>query len=338
MKVPHRAAAVLATAWLAVGSSCLLAQQPTSKGKVDDLVAQLTSEDPKIAEEARRSLEGMGAGVVPALFEKLLVADWTLKPRLLEVLSAHAREFAKQKLLNGNDTEKIYAALVYELTRAGQPDDYDTPEFAAMVDALLRAIKSDDKYLRAAAIDALLHDRENDIVFQHYHEIVPAMISSFDVDLVIKRRTRAGGFATLWNICMALESLAGDRLAFFESEAAMQQRAKAKGIPAGASDTAQVRLLIDANRQALEGLRDEFTAWWRKNSTKSIDEIGKLMIERNLAVLEAESSPSTERARAATGSLETWTGHIRARTSTEWRAWWNENAHSYTGPLPRAED
>ena len=122
---------------------------------VDAHVANLTSEDAKVAEEARHYLEAKGADVVPVLFDKLLVADWTLRPRLLEVLSKHGREFAKQKLLAGNETEKTFAGLVYELTRAGQPDDYDTPEFAAMVEALLKAIKSDDKTLRAAAEQAL---------------------------------------------------------------------------------------------------------------------------------------------------------------------------------------
>jgi hypothetical protein len=41
----------------------------------------------------------------------------------LEVLSAHGREFARQKFLKGNETDKIYAALVYELTRAGLPSE-----------------------------------------------------------------------------------------------------------------------------------------------------------------------------------------------------------------------
>ena len=38
-------------------------------------VANLPSEDAKVAEEARTKLEAMGAEVVPALFDKLLVAD-----------------------------------------------------------------------------------------------------------------------------------------------------------------------------------------------------------------------------------------------------------------------
>ncbi|MEK7710521.1 MAG: hypothetical protein AAB341_01380, partial [Planctomycetota bacterium] len=306
--------------------------------EIEELTRQLTSEYSKVGEEARRNLETMGAEVVPKLFDKLLVADWTLKPRLLEVLSAHGREFAKQKLLKGNETEKSYAALLYELTRAGEPNDYDTAEFKAMVDALLKAIKSDDKYLRAAAIDALLHDTEKGVVFEHYRDLVPAMISSFDVDLVIKRRTRAGGFVTLWNICMALESLGGDRLAFFESEKAMQARAKGKRIPAGASDTAQVRVFIDANGQHLDVLRQDLASWWTKHSTQSVVEIGKLMIERNLSILEREPFPDTERARVVIGSLETWTGNVKPRSFEEWRAWWRENQDSYAGPLTRSED
>ncbi len=123
--------------------------------EIDRLVQALTSEDAKVGEEARTKLDAMGAEVVPALFEKLPAADWTLKPRLLEVLSANGREFAKQKLLKGNDTEKIYAALVYDLTRADEADDHGTPEFAAMVEALLNAIDTDNEYLRAAAQQTL---------------------------------------------------------------------------------------------------------------------------------------------------------------------------------------
>ena len=39
--------------------------------EVDAQVANLTSEDQKVAEEARRTLEAKGADVVPVLFEKL---------------------------------------------------------------------------------------------------------------------------------------------------------------------------------------------------------------------------------------------------------------------------
>lgn len=304
---------------------------------VDAHVANLSSEDPKVAEEARRYLEARGADVVPGLFDKLLVADWTLRPRLLEVLSANGREFAKQKLKNGSDTEKIYAALVYELTRAGEPDDYDTPEFKAMVEALLKAIKTEDKNLRAASIDALLHDPSNALAFRYYYDLVPAMILSFDVDLVIVRRTRAGGFVTLWNICMALEWLAGDRLAFLDSEPAMQQRAKESKVPVDATDTAQVQAFIEANRGAIEELRTELIQWWRAHSTKSIAEIGRLIIERDISILEREPSLDTERSRAAKGGLRSWTGEIRPRTATEWRAWWSEHQIDYRGPIEGQE-
>lgn len=56
--------------------------------ELEPLVGNLTSEDAKTAGDARQTLESMGPEVVPVLFEKLLTADWTLRPRLLEVLAA----------------------------------------------------------------------------------------------------------------------------------------------------------------------------------------------------------------------------------------------------------
>ncbi len=299
--------------------------------EIETLVKSLTSEDGDSARDARRKLEAKGAEVVPVLFGKLQAADWELKPGLLEVLSAHGREFAKQKLLNGNDTEKIYAALVYELTRAGQPDDYDTPEFKVMVEALLKAIKSEDKYLRAAAVVALIHDERSSLQFQYYYEIVPSLISSFDTDLVINRRGGFDSFATLLlGMCLTLDGLAGDRLAF--AEATLDRDTKLLEDHERLSDRGLVRGFLRVNKDEIAKLRQYWNTWWVRNSGENLVELGSQIIERNLAILDAEQSADTQRAAMATGGLGAWTGESYGDSVSAWRTWWNARKKEYQGP------
>ncbi len=314
-----------------IGLSLSLACTARGGPDVEALVADLTSEDVKTALEAQKNLEAMGADVVPVLFDKLLVADWTLRPRLLEVLSANGREFAKQKLLKGNDTEKIYAALVYELTRAGQPDDYDSPEFDAMVKSLLRAIKSDDKYLRAAAVVALIHDERSSLPFKYYHDIVPALISSFDTDLVIYRRAHFDSFATLiLGMCLTLDGLVGDRLAF--TEARLDRDTKLLEDHERLSDRGRVRGFLRINKGEIATLREYWSSWWARHSSDNLIELGSLIIERNLAIFDAEPSADSLRAAIAGGGLEAWTGESFGDSASAWRTWWNARKREYQGP------
>ena len=124
MKAGRIACSIVACLSFALSVRCVEGRNAT-ESDIETLVKALTSEDAGTTREAQKKLEAMGAEIVPTLFEKLLRADWELKPRLLEVLSAHGRDFAKQKLLNGNDTEKIYAALVYELSVSCAAEDFD---------------------------------------------------------------------------------------------------------------------------------------------------------------------------------------------------------------------
>lgn len=300
--------------------------------EIEKLTQQLTSEDAKVAQEARAKLEGMGAEVAPALFEKLPGADWTLKPRLLEVLSANGRELAKQKLLKGNETEKIYAALVYELTRAGQPDDHDTPEFAAMVEALLKAIKSDEKYLRAAAGHALVYDEKSTVFFNHLHEIVPALISSFDTELVVRRRAREDvSEVVMLGICLTLDALIGDRPAYLEFSRRLGKQTVPSGNTGASIQRAMSRDLV-AYRAQMDELRTYWNDWWKQHANMSVGEIGKLMIERDISLLRGISATTRhESTMAASFSLRLWTGQFVFDAETA-EKWWKDNRSTYHGP------
>ena len=301
---------------------------------VDAQVANLTSEDPKAAEEARRNLEAKGADVVPVLFDKLLVADWNLRPRLLEVLSKHGREFAKQKLKNGSETEKIYAALVYELSVAcaGEEHDYDSPEFKAMVEALLRALKGEDKYLRAAAGLALVYDDGSTVFFEHFHEIIPALISSFDTDLVIDRHER-GGPAEVVFIAIAekLDAFIGDRLAYGDFESGPRDDSVRLHGDSGAELQRSMSKIIAAYRPRLDQLKHYWQTWWDEHSKMTPRELGTVIIERNLKLLEQTAPPRGDEVwMGAKWSLRLWAG--TSVYPRDWATWWGTKKPTYAGP------
>jgi hypothetical protein len=332
MQVRFHPLALIAAAWLTFGPSCVHAQQTPPVGKTDELIGQLTSEDPKLAESAKQALEAMGAEVVPVLFAKLLTADWTLKPRLLEVLSAHGREFAKKKLLTSNDTEKIYAALVYELTRGAEPDDYGTLQFAAMIESLLRAIKSDDKYLRAAAGLAVVYDRKSTVFFDHFHEVVPALLSSFDTELVIKRRAPEDpSDVLLAGICFRLDGFIGDRLAYAQTETALWAGVKDFPLePNGMQRT--LSKLLPSWRPHLDTLRQYWQTWWDDHKNLSTVAIGRIIIERNISFLEAANNSGGYQDSVVVSSLlELWTRRFFTK-GREARTWWTAHKDTYQGP------
>lgn len=313
--------------------SLLLACAVRATPDVDVQVSNLTSEDAKVAGEARTKLEAMGADVVPVLFEKLLVADWNLRPRLLEVLSAHGREFAKKKLLKGSETEKIYAALTYELSVAcaGDEHDYDSAEFKAMVEALLLAIYSEDKSLRAAAGAALVYDKDEDsiVFFDHLHEIVPALISSFDTDLIFDRCNRGGPVnVVLIVIGMNLTAFVGDRLINVEKEV-FTRPAEAK-VDDPRDPQARMRKVLSDNRAKVAELRTYWETWWTAHSKLTAVEIGSLMIERSLRVLALDPSSNDDWSTlTAEWCLMKWTGSYHFN----WNDWWEKNKASYKGPI-----
>jgi hypothetical protein len=321
---------------LALVNAAACAGPEDAPPEIGKLTQQLTSEDVKVAKEARAKLEAMGAEVVPALFEKLPAADWTLKPRLLEVLSAHGREFAKQKLKKGTENEKTYAALVFELTRAGEKPDHDTPEFKAMVEALLKAIKSEDKSLRAVAGAALVYDEDNTVFFDHLHEIIPALISSFDTELVVRRRAREDASEVVMvGICLRLDALIGDRLAYLEFSRRLGKQTVPSGNTGASIQRAMSRDLV-AYRAQLDELGTYWNDWWKQHANMSVGQIGTLMIERDISLLkEISATTRHESTMAASFSLRLWTGQF-VFNAGEAEKWWKDNRSTYHGPrVPR---
>ncbi len=298
---------------------------------IEMFVKELTSKDADASREAQQKLETLGADIVPVLFGKLPTADWELKPRLLEVLSGNGREFAKQMLLNGTETEKTYAALVYELTRAGERGDHDTPEFAAMVEVLLEAIKSDDKYLRAAAVLALVHDHESNVFFRYLHDLIPVLISSFDTDLIVRRRARGDpSDVVLVGICLRLDAFIGDRLAYLNIE-----RTLWKGIQlseqSGTGLQHSMRQFLTGNATILQELRKYWETWWQGHNKLRPVEIGRLAIERNIALWETAGTDNRFDNVVLYSFLKTWTGESFLDAAHA-RAWWKEENDHYTGP------
>jgi len=332
MKVGRSGSIILVCLCLALSVHCARGYGG-NESEIETLVKSLTSEDESAAGDARRKLEEKGAEIVPVLFGKLLTSDWELKPRLLEVLSAHGREFATQKLLQGTDAEKTYAALVYELSFPCNDDhhDYDSPGFKAMVEALLKALKSDDKNLRAAAGAALLYDEGegSTVFFDHLHEIVPVLISSFDTDLIIDRCQRAGPVnVVLMLIGMNLEVLVGDR--FIDVDKEVFSRPPEMKINDPRDPQAYMRKVLSDNRAKVAELRAEWETWWNEHSKLTAAEIGRLMIERSLRVVAADpSSTDDSTSMAAELCLEKWTGSYHFN----WNDWWEKNKASYKGPI-----
>ena len=317
------------TILMAISCQIVIAQSDVPQPDVAHLIGQLTQDDPAAVEKVQQQLKDMGADIVPAIFQRLMAADWDLKPRLLEVLSEHGQEFAKQKLLSpdSNEDQKVCAALAYELSvdcsKTNRRHDYGSPEYSAMVRALLKGMKSEDKSTRAACAAALLYDEHSLVFFDHLHEIVPALISCFDSELVIDRCVREGPAAiVLIPICLNLESLVGDRFVntvrelLVVADRHLEIRDEQK----------RLRAVLSDGRAKVEGFRTYWQDWWNQHSQLSAAEIGRLMIERSLRVL--ASTKDDETTYSAERCLKKWSGSYEL----DWNAWWDQNKATYRGP------
>lgn len=304
------------------------------------LVRELVSEDAKTAREAEEQLHRMPYAV-PALFERLVEANWDLKPPLLEVLARvkGGRDYARSKLFYGMEAEKTYAALLYELIDQGE--DTESCEYAAMVEVLLKALKSEDKKLRAAAGLAVIYEENSaPVVFQHLHEIIPALISSFDTDLVIDRRWRGDPSDIIFfGICYRIDVLIGNRFAFQDFLSDPQNHS----VRLEGDDTFSLRRTVpkflSANRQEINKLKSFWRNWWNKHSELSLREIGIAIIERNLRVLDVlDPRQWADHDAMAHGSLELWTQGIYSRAPDDWASWWSKHKETYEGPIQRTKE
>ncbi len=319
----------------------------TADPVLERLIQELLSEDAKIARDAQKELTRMGAAV-PALFQKLVKSGWDIKQPLLEVLAeiTEARDYARVKLFHGTEEEKTYAAILYELIDLGE--DTTSRAYAVMVEALLKALKSEDKSLRAAAGLALINSETSTLFFEHLHEIVPALISSFDTALVIGRRSREDPTTVVfWGICLRLDTIIGDRLAFADVKETLRKKGASLGTDHSDLRRTMVRLLA-AGREEVDGLRAYWNEWWKAHASMSAVEIGALIIERNLRILPNRradsiyssmahrSSAETERYLSANWSLELWAGVSCDIVDDDWGAWWDQRKATYAGPKPHS--
>lgn len=337
----------LCFAGLQVDESKPDAAEKPNEPDIERLVKDLISQEAKVAREARKQLERM-AHAVPVLFKKLVATDWDLKPPLLEVLARihGGRDYARLKLFHGTPEEKTYAALLYELIDQGE--DSESREYPVMVEVLLEALKSEDKYLRAAAGRALIHyEEDNTAFFEHFHEIVPVLISSFDTDLVIDRRHRDDPTQVVFiGISMWLDVMIGDRMAYLDVESNLWKTVGPLG-----DDHLELRRgmvqVLTANREDIENLRAYWQEWWNKHRKMSVVEIGRLIIERNLRFI-PEPKPTRremikwplakrEQYRLSEWSLELWTGEYFLPHEDS-RKWWTQHKAAYKGPIRRRKE
>jgi len=299
---------------------------------VDDLIARLCSPDGTISRQASQELLAARDELAPVFFDRYVSADWSIKPRLLERLVGTTHAIVRTKLLHGTDSERIHAALLCAYSKLSSCRE-------AAVAPLLGAMKSDDKHLRAVASYALVYDDENGVVFDHFHEIVPVLISSFGTPIILDLHGNSPGNSLIFGIGTALDALIGDRLAFLEMQSKLRRvnSTDEGGSPRAAQEYTE--RLLAANQDQFDNLRSYWETWWKTHSTRTTTELGILIIERNIAILGAKRVEGTHTftAALAEGSLQAWTGQDTVEGHEGWNAWWKEARRSYDGP-PRQRD
>ena len=322
---------------------------PDEHSDIPRLTVQLLSNNAQIAKAAHEQLRRM-PDAVPILFRTLVEADWDLKPPIMELLRTikGAADFARSKLLHGDDAERTYAALLYELS--ANSADSNSREFSLMVDVLLDSLSDDDRNLRAAATLALTELSEGAILFKHFHAIVPAMISSFDTDLIIRRgRRQDPAEAVFVGTGLRLDLFIGDHLAYTDVESTIWARAGTVDEQHYSAFRHSIRKALASSRKEIDELREYWERWWKQHARLRTAEIGSLIIERNLRFLRDSGYPHSaltkrlsetneqflkrrEQCHLVGGSLELWTGQ-RFPSADAWRVWWTEHKGTYDGPL-----
>lgn len=308
---------------------------PPSTPEIEQLISQLTNDDSSIAIEAKRSLIKVSADAGPILFAKLDNANWELRSRLLEILSAGSSDFIKEKLVHGAPTDRTYSALAYALSRKRGGSDHNTTECRIMAEELLNAIKSEDKMLRAAAGLALVRDEKDKFFLDHWQEIIPALISSFDVNLVMHSGYREDiSDAVIFGICLCLDARIGDHLAFAD----MSNSLKYVEAPDQGSIISEKKLakFLVVNRAELDQLRNYWETWWKGHSQLATIDVGTLMIERDI-VLFGKFEEQKHDPEYSSWLLSIWIGRDSPTTSDGARKWWAKNKATYRGPIWSSE-
>lgn len=304
-----------------------------SDSNLEMLVGRLTADDPEAVEPVQEALRAMGPEVAPTLFDELMRGDWTLKPRLLEVLSRTGGDVSRQKLLEGSPAERKYAALIYGLRLESRAEQRGTAEYRAMREEIVQGMRSEDRNLRALSGLAILGSEDRRLLFANYYELVPALIASFDVPIILDRGHSPGPWdVPYWAICVWLDELIGDRLEYRELAPAINAAVK-HGLPEGVRSQRDLPTAFEAAAVEIDQLRGSWRDWWRGHSHLPLREIGTRLIERNLVVLSQPRLASLAD-NAASGSLTLWTG-VSKGSYDEWRDWWEANKTTYESPPSR---
>jgi hypothetical protein len=267
--------------------------------------------------------------LAPVFFDRYVSADWSTKPRILERLVGTKHEIVRTKLLQGTENERTHAALVLAYSRHLSPD---------AVAPLLAATKSDNKRLRALASYALVGADDAVVLFDHFHEIVPALISSFGIPVILELY-HSPGDSLIFGIGTTLDGLIGDRFAYLEMQSKLRRidSTHEGDSPSAAQDYTE--RLVAANQDQIDDLRTYWETWWKTHSTLTTTQLGALIIERNIGILAAGRSDGSPALTVdlAERSLQLWTGRESMEGVEGWISWWKEAKRSYNGP-PRERD
>ncbi|MBI1826986.1 MAG: hypothetical protein HY287_08235 [Planctomycetes bacterium] len=305
---------------------------PVPSADVARLIKKLADDDSKVIMEARQKLIDLGPSISPVVFDQLFKVSWEIKPRLIEVLSQAGMDYTLVKLHKGNPAERQFAALVYELNFgfAGHESDADPQTCDESVSALRAALKSEDKNLRALAALALVDEFRPKRLIRYWSEIVPTMISSIDTSITIDHRHREDpSEAVMFGIVYQLDAFIGDIPEF----ASIQESLLSKVPIAPAGDDGvwmehrKMSEFIAGNREQLDALRGRWSDWWSRHAKQTPTEIGNLIIERDIKMMDQHSLMGS----AASSSFTFWTDESFI-TKAQAEAWWNANKANYKGP------
>lgn len=314
---------------------------------IAQLVKDLTSEDRGIAEKALSQLKQSPDETIPFLFERLKSDDWNSKAATHSILLGLAMakqedgdgldflneilQLAKAKLGSELKAERVWGAILLRHMGGAEGE--------AVIKELLEAIDSPDKNLRVLASLLLLYQpmlMGNPHFTQWLGQAVPALISSFDRPLVFNLFRGESG------VLMSLAGTHLDRLIGDEPYFSVVLGEKMSTIQGHhimgmtftelQEGTHAVKVFAETNKGDIEKVRARWVRWWEKHKETSTAELGKLLIERNIALLADERSHVRA---CAEDSLRLWAGskYLYLGNADDWRRWWEKHRDTYAGPM-----
>lgn len=317
-----------------------------TESRIAQLVKDLSLEDRTIGQRALRELKQSPDETIPFLFKRLRSDDWNSKAETHSILFGLAMaqqedgyrldflneilRFAKAKLGSDLEAERVWAAIL--LRHLGGTED------AAVIEALLEAIGSPDKNLRLLGSLLLLYQpmlMGNPDFTQWFGQVIPALISSFDQPLVFNLFREESG-VLMYLAGSHLDRLIGDEPYFSAVLAEKMSRIQGHHTTGMTftelrEGTQAVKLFAETNKSDIEKVRARWVGWWEKHKGSSAAELGKLIIERNLALLADERAHVRA---CAEDSLSSWAGskYFYLGKTDDWNRWWEKHRDTYAGP------